>query len=152
IADMIRLQNDNVSLPARALVPLLAAAYSDSDNPEAKNTEAAARRLLLSWNDSVDADSPAAGIYEMWQRRVIANVRNGMVPKEVQTFIGPLSMKKIIDWLDAPDGRFGSDPIRGRDELLTRSLTEAVAELTKKLGPDVNGWRWGQADYHHATI
>ena len=31
---------------------------------------------------SVDADSVTAGIYEMFQRRVSANVRNLVVPKE----------------------------------------------------------------------
>jgi penicillin amidase len=108
--------------------------------------------LLLAWNYSIDSDSVAAGIYEMFQRRVTANIRNLMVPKEAQAFIGQPSMKRVIDWLNAPDGRFGPDPAKGRDELLTRSLTEAVAELTKKLGPDINAWRWGQNTYHHAAI
>ena len=64
-------------------------------------------------------------------------------------------MKRVIDWLNAPDGLFGADPVRGRGELLVRSLTEAVAELTKMLGPAVNNadvWRWGQEKYHHALI
>ncbi len=155
VADMMRLQNDNVSLPARALVPLLVGRYTPSSGHRqaaAPNAEAKARELLSAWNYSVDADSVAAGIYEMWQRRVLANVRDLLVPKEAQAFIGQLSMKKVIDWLNAPDGRFGDDPIRGRDELLARSLTEAVAELTKKLGPDVDSWQWGQNAYHHATI
>jgi penicillin amidase len=111
-----------------------------------------ARARLLNWNYSVDADSVTAGIYEMFQRRVSANVRNLMVPKEAQTFVGQLSMKRVIDWLQAPDGRFGSDAVQGRDELLTRSLAEAIEELTKKLGPDMNAWRWGQTPYHHALI
>jgi penicillin amidase len=159
IADMMRLQNDNVSLPARALVPLLVGRYSPPDpggrhggQTTGSDTEARARELLASWNYSVDADSVAAGIYEMWQRRVIANVRDLLVPKEAQRFIGQLSMKRIIDWLDAPDGRFGDDPLRGRDELLARSLTEALAELTRRFGPDVDKWQWGQNAYHHATI
>jgi penicillin amidase len=111
-----------------------------------------ARTRLLNWNYSVDADSVTAGIYEMFQRRVSANVRNLMVPKEAQTFIGQLSMKRVIDWPQAPDGRFGSDAVKGRDELLARSLAEALEELTKKLGPDMNAWRWGQTAYHHALI
>ena len=39
-----------------------------------------------------------------------------------------------------------------RDEILARSLQEAVAELTKKLGGDMTGWQWGQEKYHHALI
>jgi len=162
IADMMRLQNDNVSLPARSLVPLLrdTASHGAAATPNVDK----ARALLLAWNFSVDADSVSAGIYEMWQRRVTANLRNLLVPKEAQAFIGQPNMKRVIDWLNAPDGRFNrgqapgaapqaaSDPAAGRDELLTRSLEEAVAELTKKLGPDMNSWQWGQEKYHHALI
>jgi penicillin amidase len=108
--------------------------------------------MLLAWNYGVDADSVAAGIYEMWQRRLTANVRNLVVPTEAQSFVGQPSMKRVIDWLNAPDGRFGADAQKGRDEILARSLTEAVDELTRKLGPDMNGWRWGQEKYHHALI
>jgi len=146
VADMMRLQNDNVSLPARSLVPLLREVSDASDAFKKAKAE------LLAWNDSVDADSIAAGIYEMWQRRLSANIRNLFVPKEAQSFIGQPSMKRVIDWLNAPDGRFGADPRKGRDELLARSLKEAVDELTRKLGPDTTGWRWGQDKYHHALI
>ena len=65
VADMMRLQNDNVSLPARSLVPLLREASDVSD------TVGKARSLLLGWNYSVDADSVAAGIYEMWQQAAV---------------------------------------------------------------------------------
>jgi penicillin amidase len=146
VADMMRLQNDNVSLPARSLVPLLRDLQID-DTQASK-----ARDLLLAWNGSVDAGSVPAGIYEMWQRRLIGNVRDLLFPKAAQPFLGQPDMKKVIDWLDAPDGRFGDDPVRGRDALLVRSLTEAVAELSKKLGPDMTGWQWGQETYHHVLI
>jgi penicillin G amidase len=158
VADMMRLQNDNVSLPARSLVPLL-----EGLTPRGE-PEKTAQRSLLAWNFSVDADSTSAGIYEMWQRRLAANVRNLVVPKEAQTLVGQPSIKRVIDWLNAPDGRFNrgetsagasqtmSDAVAGRDELLVRSLTEAVAELTRKLGPDPNAWQWGQQKYHHALI
>jgi penicillin amidase len=145
IADMMRLQNDNVSLPARSLVPLLRDVAVPGDALKARD-------LLLGWNFSVDADSVAAGVYEMWQRRLSANMRALVVPKEAQPFVGQPSMKRVIDWLNAPDGRFGEDPAKGRDDLLSRSLGEAVAELAKKLGPDMAAWRWGQEKYHHALI
>jgi penicillin amidase len=169
---MMGLQNDNVSIPARSIVPLLRDVPGPGSGPgsgpdtgpdtvsgtvQKVRTTATdrwqdARTRLLNWNYSVDADSVTAGIYEMFQRRVSANVRNLMVPKEAQTFIGQLSMKRVIDWLQAPDGHFGADAVKGRDELLTRSLAEAIEELTKKLGPDMNAWRWGQTAYHHALI
>jgi penicillin amidase len=57
---------------------------------------------------------------------------------------------RIVAFLTAPDGRFGSDPVKGRNDLLGKSLTEAVAELAKRFGPDMEKWKLGA--YHYARI
>ena len=77
-----------------------------------------------------------------------------MVPPEAREVLGAgaLWTKRVIDWLYAPDGRFGTDPIAGRDALLVRSLDEAVADLTRRFGADLAKWQWGQDAYHHALI
>ncbi len=146
VADMIRLQNDVTSIPARSLVPLL------RDLPIEDAATAKARDRLVHWNGVLDPDSVPAGIYEMWMRRLMPNLHDLLVPKAARPFITSLSLKKSIDWLNAPDGRFGADPLAGRNDLLVRSLTEAVAALTKKLGADTGRWQWGQDGYHHALI
>lgn len=143
VAEVARVQNDDLSIPARSLVPLL------RDLPLASETSAQARDRLLAWNFVLDKDSVAAGVYAMWQRRLQANVRSLMLPQGV-TF--QVAMKRIVDWLLAPGGEFGPNPTAGRDALLARSLDEAVAELTKRFGPDMNAWRYGQERYHHALI
>src|SRR5690606_18302971 len=98
-------------------------------------------------------DSVAAGIYVMWQRRLFANTRQQLVPPALrETHANLLSTKRIVDALYAPDGRFGEHPTRARDALLARSLDEAVAELTKRFGPDPRKWKYGQERYHHALI
>jgi penicillin amidase len=144
VSDMIELQNDDLSIPARSLVPLL----RDLPLANAASQQAAAR--LLHWDYVLDKDSTPAGIYEMWQRKLMANVRAMFVPREARDYIGMPEMVKIVAWLEAPDGRFGPDPIAGRDALLARSLDEAVAELTGRLGPDMEKWKLGA--YHHAAI
>jgi penicillin amidase len=73
-----------------------------------------------------------------------------MVPKVAQDVIGVPPMSRIIAWLYAPDGRFGADPLAGRDALLAKSLTEGVAELNERFGSDLEKWKLGA--YHHATI
>jgi len=143
VAEMIRLQSDDLSIPARSLVPLL------RDLKTGDGLSEKARERLLQWNYVLDKDSVAAGIYEMWQRRLQANTRDLLVPKEAQPFIS-LNMKRMIDWLLAPDGRFGADPIAGRNSLMAKSLDEAVAELTRRFGPDIEKWNLGA--YHHALI
>lgn len=148
VAEMARLQNDDLSIPARALVPLL----KDVTLPSPASIRA--RDALLGWDFVMDKASVPAGIYGMWQRRVFANVRAVMVPAAAREVLGAnaLSVKRMIDWLYAPDGRFGADPTAARDALLVKSLDEAVAELTKRFGPDSAKWQWGQEGLHHALI
>ena len=61
-------------------------------------------------------------------------------------------MKRVIDWLYSPDGRFGDNPTAARDALVAQSLEQAVAELTKRFGPDMSAWKYGQERFHHALI
>ena len=143
VAEVARLQNDDLSIPARSLVPLL----RDLTLRDAASTKA--RDALLAWDFVLDRNSVAAGIYAMWQRRLVGNVRALVLPAGASLQI---SMKRTIDWLLSPGGEFGANPTAGRDALLARSLDEAVAELTTKLGSDTNGWRLGQERYHHALI
>ena len=148
VAEMARLQNDDLSIPARAMVPLA------RDVALNNTTSAKAREMLLAWDFVMDKSSVPAGIFGMFQRRLLANVRDVMIPSAARQALGAnfLSTKRIIDWLYAPDGRFGADPTAARDALVVKSLDEAVAELTKRFGPDMAKWQWGQDNYHHALI
>jgi penicillin amidase len=144
VADMIHLQNNDLSIPARQLVPLL----RDLDFAKPA-TEQAAHRLLR-WNDVLDRDSPEAAIYEMWQRHMLADIRTVFVPTEARDYIGNPEMSKVIAWLTAPDGRFGADPVAGRNAFLEKNLDGALDHLTRLLGPDIDKWKLG--GFHHATI
>ena len=144
VSDMMQLQNSVFSIPARELLPLLRGITSP--HPV---TEQARQRLIL-WNDNLEKDSVEAGIYEMWQRWLAADFRTMFVPAEARAALGPLSLTTMIDRLVAPDGRFGPDPIAGRDALLLKSMDDAVADLTRRLGEDMDNWKLGA--YHHALI
>jgi penicillin amidase len=147
VAETANVQNDDLSLPARALVPLL------RDLSMASGPAGRARDLLMKWDHVMGKDSVAAGIYGMWQRRVLANTRERLLPASLRAMTGTLvTTKRVIDWLHAPDGRFGEHPTRARGALLALSMDEAVAELTKRFGPDPAGWKYGRDGYHHALI
>jgi penicillin amidase len=155
VPEMAGLQNDDLSIPARTLVARLR--NVDVREPRARK----ARDLLLGWDGVTGKDSVPAGIYETWLRRIRANVVDLRVPRDTRGTLGELlvgraggglGMRRLIGWLEAPDPAFGADPVAGRDALLARSLTQAVAELTGKLGADMTRWQWGQNRYHHALI
>jgi penicillin amidase len=147
VAEMTRAQNDDLSIVARVLVPLL----RDLQFSNAAGTRA--RDALAGWDFVLDKDSVQAGIYAMWSRRVLANAREAVVPRAAREVGGNVvSTKRLIDWLYSPDGRFGPNPTAGRDALLVRSMDEAVAELTKRFGSDMQAWKYGQERYHHALL
>jgi penicillin G amidase len=146
VAEMTRVQNDELSLPARALVPLL----RDISLPS--GPAAQARELLRGWDFVLDKDSVAAGIYSMWQRRIVANTRQRLAPGSLSSVANEITLKRIIDALYAPDARIGEQPSNARDALLALSLDEAVAELTKRFGADPQNWKYGQTGFHHALI
>jgi penicillin amidase len=144
VADMAILQNYVLSIPARSLVPLL----RDVQIPDAASAQAAAK--LLGWNDLLDKNSVAAGIYEMWQRHLQTDIRHLLVPAAALPYMGNITMTRMVQLLEAPDGDFGADPLAGRDALLIKALDEAVADLTKRFGPDMDKWNLGA--FHRALI
>ena len=148
IVDMMRLQHDELSVLARNLVPFLEGVTLGDDLVR----DHEARRRLLEWDAVLDRESVAAAIYVAWERRLAQNARTLLVPESVRDLLGGLNMKKLLNWLAAPDGRFGDDPVAGRDRLLADSLQQAVADLDARLGPDMDAWRYGQPAYKHVLI
>jgi penicillin amidase len=148
VAEVARLQNDDLSLPARALVPLL------RDLPFSNPAVAAARDLVLKWDFVLDKDSAAAAVFQLFARQLYANVRQTVIPAAARGVVpgNLVSLKRIIDWMYAPDGRFGADPIKARDALVASSFEQGVAEVTKRFGPDMATWKWGDEKLHHALI
>jgi len=146
LVDMMVFQHDELSVPARNLVPLL----RHLELPEPRSRQALSK--LLDWDFVLAKESVAAAIYVSFERRLLENVKAKVVPEAAQKLLGRPNTKRVIDWLAAPDGRFGEDPIAGRDAVLKASLEEAVGELTERLGADMNAWRYGQEKLKHVLI
>ncbi|MCO6457243.1 MAG: penicillin acylase family protein [Pirellulaceae bacterium] len=146
IVDMMQFQHDELSVPARNLIPLLRPL--ELTDPK----ERAAADRLLAWDCVMDKDSIEAAIYERFERRLLENVGRIVVPENAAPLFKRLNKKRVLDWLAAPDGRFGDDPIQGRDQVLIRSLSQAMADLEQRLGPEIRDWRYGQEKLKHALI
>lgn len=144
--NMMRLQSDETSIPARTLLPLLRGLHSTQ--PAAQ--EALTR--LQAWNAVLDRDSVEAGIYAAWQQKLWENFRNRRVPEAARPLFTRIASERLLASLTAPDGSFGDDPVAGRNQLLIESLEQAVQELTARFGPDMNAWKYGQEKFHHIVL
>src|SRR5229473_2933197 len=143
LRDSERLQYDEVSLPARDLVPFLN--YLGSDDPDVQR----ALTMLRGWDYQLFKDSGAAAIYEIWVMQLHQNVFARYVPPEARSLFGQGTRVVLTELLRSPDSAFGKDPIAGRDAVVLQSLAEAVDILKTRLGPDMSQWQWGQL--HHMT-
>jgi penicillin amidase len=143
--DMIQLQHDYLSIPARTLVPMLKELDADDSRVER------ARQRLLNWDFVLDKNSVEAGIYVAFERRLLDNIELLKIPGPARDHL-TIGMKRMIDFLLAPDGDFGDDPIAGRDGFLLQALAEGIDDLQEKLGNNEDNWVYGQADYKHALI
>jgi penicillin amidase len=149
VADFERLQHDEVSLNARALVATLR---------EARGAPAELRsfiEMLTNWDWRLSKDSAAAALFEVWLPKLTPAVFKSHVPDQAWRLVGArIQIGKTLDALRNPSPRwFGKDAVAVRDAVLFKSLAEAVAETKKLLGDDPAKWRWGKlhvASFTHA--
>ncbi len=143
VQDMMAQQHDELSVVARNLVPLLFLAEPE-DSPEL--------RLLADWDFVLDKSSTAATVYWHFERRVSAAMRELLIPEAARNLLRRVNKKRMLDHLLAPDGRFGEDPIEGRDDLLLQAFADGVDDVVARLGADPANWRYGQDAMKHVHI
>lgn len=143
--DMVALQTDYFSVPARILVPMLEKVNFDSRLDRKAKTE------LKDWNYVLDKGSIEAGIYAKWERKIIKESRSRFIPEDLEGLVS-VQLTKIIEWLQNPDFKFGPDPIEGRNEFLKSTFVMAINELKEKFGESIADWKYGQEEYKHVEL
>jgi penicillin G amidase len=158
VADMLRLQSDYVSGPARQIVQALAG--RNWTDPAAER----AARLLTAWDGTLAADSAAAAVFQVWyQRHLRPGLRwlalaqilpPGKVPAALAAVLPAEDLvgdpRIDLDLIENPGGRLGSGPAAVLAELFESSLCAAMADLTGLLGPAEQDWAWGRL--HQARL
>ncbi|GAB4006915.1 penicillin acylase family protein [Spirosoma migulaei] len=138
LVDFMALQADYLAIPARTLVPLLQNLSSPT------NQTAKALAYLHRWDYKLDPNSIAAAIYVAWEEQLKQAVYWQKVPKNAQPYLKSLPSKRVLDALLVPTA--------SRDSLLLSCLDHAVAELTNRLGNDMDKWQYGQSKNKHITL
>lgn len=143
--DMKALQTDYLSIPAQILVPLL------EDIPfYGKSTEAKER--FKEWDFKLEANSVSAAIYVAWENQLDDMIDERFIPEKGKGIVPSIQMKRIIDWLVEPDEKFGVNPVLGRNQFLSEAFNNAVEDLERNLGSDMNQWQYGQEKNKHTYM
>ena len=143
LEDSMRLQNDEVSIPARRLVALLQP-LSSSD-PKTQS----ALDIIKGWDASFDVDGPAPVLHEVWfSRYLLKGFKYAVLPKTAaDSFVNP-DTAVMLEVLERPDTVFGDNAVQKRNEVLLISLRSAYEDVEKTQGLDTKQWRWAKVHYN----
>jgi penicillin amidase len=142
--DFARIQGDTVSVHARELLPLLIR-RARPQSSEAKQ----AIELLRQWEGDLRPASNAAAIFEAWFLRLPPAIAgDALGARTTRSYAGRLRFvsRFLLKTLSVDDSSWCDDVRTSApescDHIVTMALEEAILDLRRRLGPDVNRWRW----------
>ena len=150
-----RMQTD-VLLPetAKAVsLAVLVAKKREGESPAFRE----AGKILSEWDRSAGADSRGAILYEVFYEKLIENVfRDDLGPDLFEEFIrsSRLAWNAMDRVIERGDSAFFGSPEKGRkdslEDLVARSLLQAMSFLKDRLGSVPSTWAWGRL--HQVTF
>ncbi len=150
IAYMQRIQGDMYDGNAATFVPLLLGLKA-----QFPSDQAAALDLLKNWDYQTKADSPAAAVFEAFWRHLLQDTFKDDLPKAYWPDGGSRWNEVMRNLAKNPTDPFWDDKstasyVETRDDILKKSLADAVNELEGMFGRDPSKWSWG--NMHAATF
>ncbi|HEY3570453.1 MAG TPA: penicillin acylase family protein [Thermoanaerobaculia bacterium] len=150
-AGMRAIQAETLGIPSAALRPYLLA-VKPADERERKALDEVRR-----WDLRYEPGSAGASIYEAWYWHLLGDILSDELGPDVMTEYRNVALSQvppIIDLMTRPDDPLFDDKrtpaIEHRDDIIRRSLTKAVAWLSRRYGGDPAGWTYGRV--HPVTL
>jgi penicillin G amidase len=150
--DLRNIQADVYSIPDREFAPYLVALAPADDN------ERQAIDLIKAWDYRTSTDSVAASLVETTLAYAMRYTFGDELGKLTNDYLDngvPVLLRILPDernvWFD--DVTTSARETRG--DILQRSLTDALADISKRLGKDMKTWTWGrlhQAVFTHQAL
>ena len=141
LASQERLQNDNLSLGAKGLLPRLLAA------PQDDGRAATARERLVAWDGVMDRTRPEPLIFAAWLDNLTQRLLTPRLGSLFPAFDRPNLplIAQILEsrplWCDDP-----RTPLEETcDQQIANALVDALSDLTRRFGGTMADWQWGDA-------
>ena len=107
--------------------------------------------MVRAWDLYVEPDRAGASVYEVWYWFLIQNtLRDDLGDELMDEYLGfsnthvPMMIEMMAD-AESPWFDDSTTPAREtRDEVVSQSLTDALAWLEEHYGQDPGGWQWGR--------
>ncbi len=149
-----KMQLDNVSVESQYWAPLILSACGGMDDMKP------ALDLFKGWDYSSDINSPAATLFNAFYKYMVQNTLenkigaklNAELTQDYQIYIPDRLLTIMVN----DNGNLFFDDVKTadvretRDDIIRKSMKDAVAELTARLGQDPSNWQWGKV--HQMTF
>lgn len=148
-SDFKRLQNDYYSHFAKEMMPFILNAY--------KGLRIQDRRLetalnyFRNWNFVYSKDDVPTTIFEVFFNHLIKNIYlDEMGENLFQQYIFlanipyRVTMKLLSDSTSVWFDNVATESVETRNDIIRQSLTDALKDLSQRLGEDIREWRWGR--------
>jgi Protein related to penicillin acylase len=150
----ISAQLDTVSPAARGLLPLVGANLWFTGDPAPEGTPERMRQraleMLASWDGEMSEHLPEPLIYAAWMRELQNRLIRDELGPLAKKFdhLEPVFIERVFrdtqgasHWCDV----IQSAPKETCTDIARQSLDAALLDLSKKYGPNLESWRWGDA-------
>jgi penicillin amidase len=142
VETMIAMQADNFSADTADVLPLLLAV------PPRDERARQALGLLQSWDRRMRADRPEPLIYDAWLRELHRGLFADELGEELfSIMLNPTVADLIMALRDHPAwcDDVATAQVESCQDVIARSLSRALSQLSAAYGSDMEGWRWGRA-------
>ena len=142
--DFASIQADTLSLHAKALLPVLLSHARPSEDLDRRAVD-----IVRNWNFDATADSAATAIFQAWFLQLAPTlVADDLGPLLTENYQGRFSFvtRFLIRTLTSNDSSWCDNKttpsVETCDDAVTRALHDGVADLARRIGDDINQWRW----------
>ncbi|MBU1102018.1 MAG: penicillin acylase family protein [Bacteroidetes bacterium] len=149
LEDFKKYQNDLYSHHARVITPYILDAFKGFDLKD-KNLKLSLE-LLKKWDFVFHQDSQVPAIFAVFYQNLLKEIFQDEMGEEVfkeyvflsnvpYRVIKQLLQNPCSDWFDNVNTR----KREARDEIIRKSLADALTQLEQKLGANLVSWQWGK--------
>ncbi|MEA5623868.1 penicillin acylase family protein [Nostoc sp. UHCC 0251] len=153
LKDVQQIQGDDRNLNAQTLVPLLQSITVNTPRLQA------AQKLLRNWNLQLGMTSPAAALFEVFWKYLLADTFHDQLPEKYFPDGGDRWYAVVANLVKQPNSSWwdnrNTPKVENRDQILRQSFTKAVDELERIQSKDPKNWNWGKlhtVTFKNATL
>jgi len=143
------MQLDTISMVAQRWVPKILASCNNGKNRKV------CQSLFRKWDYKIEQSSAAATLFNYFYYLLMGNTLQDELGQELWEkdlgreylyYIPDLVLTRIIEDSHHPffDNISTKEIKEKQDDIVRRSMSEAIQYLTEKLGEDTDGWQWGK--------